>query len=121
MASDNSHEKDTNKPRGRLDYPGLRIASVFVAIIAICALLYSLASSLPIIPVMTAIFFLLLWFVPAIWRWIEWVFSKRPSSRWGRFVLNLVLAIIMASAFEDVLEIIQRFARIIFWIVRRNL
>jgi hypothetical protein len=121
MKQDNSSEKNRGKPKGRLDNPALRLASVFVAIISICTLLYSLASSLPIIPVMTGIFFLMLWFIPQIWKWIEWVFSKRPSSTWGRFTLNLVLAIIMASAFEDVLEIIMRFVRIGFWMLRRML
>jgi hypothetical protein len=121
MTQDNPPENNTNKPKGRLDNPVLRLASVFVAIIAICTLLYSFASSLPIIPIMAGIFFLMLWFIPQFWKWIEFVFSKRPSSAWGRFTLNLVLAIIMASAFEDVLEIIMKFARIAFWMLRRVL
>jgi len=120
MTQNNLSQSHTEKPRGRLDHPGLRITSILVAILAVCALLYSLASSLPIIPVMTGVFFLMLWFIPQIWKWIEWVFSKRPSSTWGRFTLNLVLAIIMASAFEDVLEIVRKFAEILYWIVRRN-
>jgi hypothetical protein len=119
MTQDNLPEKDTLKPKGRLDNPVLRLASVFVAIIALCTLLYSLASSLPIIPVMAVIFFLILWFVPQVWKWIEWVFSKRPSSTLGRFTLNLVLAILMASAFEDVLEIITRLLWIGYWMFRR--
>ena len=121
MTQDNPSENNTDKPKGRLDNPVLRLASIFVAFIAICTLLYSLANSLLIIPVMVGIFFLMLWFIPQFWKWIEFVFSKRPSSAWGRFTLNLVLAIIMASAFEDVLEIITRFARIIFWTLRRIL
>ncbi len=120
MKQDNPSENNANKPKGRLDNPVLRLASIFVAIIAVCTLLYSLASSLPIIPVMAGIFFLMLWFIPQFWKWIEFVFSKRPSSKWGRFTLNLVLAIIMASAFEDVLEIVIRFARIAYWIIRRT-
>jgi len=120
MTQDNSPENNTDKPRGRLGHPALRFASILVAILAICTLLYSLASSLTIIPVMAGIFFLMLWFIPQIWKWIEFVFSKRPSSTWGRFTLNLVLAIIMASAFEDILEIITRFGRIFYWILRRN-
>ncbi|MBN1451990.1 MAG: hypothetical protein JW963_13325 [Anaerolineales bacterium] len=121
MTQNNPSKNNTDKPKGRLDNPVLRLASIFVAIIAICTLLYSLASSLPIIPIMAGIFFLMLWFIPQIWKWIEWVFSKRPSSAWGRFTLNLVLAIIMASAFEDVLEIIMKFGRIAFWMLRRIL
>ena len=120
MTQDNSSENNTGKPRGRLSHPALRLASILVAILAICTLLYSLASSLTIIPIMAGVFFLMLWFIPQIWKWIEYVFSKRPSSTWGRFTLNLVLAIIMASAFEDILEIIQRFGRIIYWILRRT-
>ena len=121
MTQDTPPENKTEKPRGRLDNPVLRAASIFVAMIAICTLLYSLASSLPSIPIMTGIFFLMLWFIPQFWKWIEFVFSKRPSSKWGRFTLNLVLAIIMASAFEDILEIIMKFARIGFWMLRRIL
>jgi hypothetical protein len=119
MTQDNSSENNTGKPKGRLDNPLLRLVSVLVAIASIGILLYSLASSLPIIPIMAGVFFLMLWFLPFLWKWIEYVFSKRPSSVWGRFTLNLVLAIIMASAFEDVLEIIRRFAWIIFRILRR--
>ena len=121
MTQDNPSENKTTKPKGRLANPWLRFASILVAIAAIGILLYSFASNFPIIPVMTGVFFLMLWFIPQIWKWFEWVFSKRPSSTWGRFTLNLVLAIIMASAFEDVLEIIMRFARIGFWMLRRIL
>ena len=119
MRQDISPEINTGKPKGRLENPVLRNVSILVAFIAICTLLYSFASSLPIIPVMAGIFFLMLWFLPFFWKWIEYVFSKRPSSVWGRFTLNLVLAIIMASAFEDVLEIVLKFARIGFWMLRR--
>ena len=97
----------------------MRIASILIAILAIGTLLYSLANSLPIIPVMAGVFFLMLWFLPQLWNWIEYVFSKRPASWWGRFSLNLVLAILMASAFEDILELLTKFARIISWIIRR--
>lgn len=119
MTQDNPSENNTGKPKGRLDNPILRFASILVAIAAIFTLLYSLTSSFPIIPIMTGVFFLMLWFLPQLWNWIEFVFSKRPSSTWGRFILNLVLAIILASAFEDILEIIRIFARIIYWILRR--
>jgi hypothetical protein len=119
MTQNNPSENNTSKPKGRLDNPLLRLVSVLVAIASIGILLYSLASSLPIIPAMAGIFFLMLWFIPQIWKWIEYVFSKRPTSIWGRITLNLVLAIIMASAFEDILEIIRRFARIIYWMLRR--
>ena len=120
MAQDNPPDNNTEKRRGRLDHPVLRFVSILVAIASICTLLYSFATSLPIIPIMTGVFFLMLWFLPALWKWIEFVFSKRPSSKWGRFTLNLVLAILMASAFEDIMEIVNRFGRIIFWIIRRN-
>ena len=121
MAQGNSSENNTGKPKGRLDNPVLRFVSIVVAFMAVCTLLYSITSSLPIIPIMAGIFFLMLWFIPQIWKWIEFVFSKRPSSTLGRFTLNLVLAIIMASAFEDILEIIIRFARIAMWMLRRAL
>lgn len=116
MTNDNRPKGNSERPKSRLDNPALRIASILVALASIGILLYSLATSLTIIPIMTVIFFLMLWFLPFLWKWIVFVFSKRPSSLWGRFTLNLVLAIIMASAFEDILEIIRRFARIIFGI-----
>ncbi len=119
MTKDNPPENNPGSPKGRLDNPILRIASILIAILAIGTLLYSLANSLPIIPVMAGVFFLMLWFLPQLWDWIEYVFSKRPASRWGRFTLNLVLAILMASAFEDILELLTRFARIISWVIRR--
>ena len=119
MTQDTSSEKKTDKPKGRLDNPILRFASILVAIAVVFILLYSLTSSFPIIPIMTGIFFLMLWFLPQLWNWIEFVFSKRPSSTWGRFILNLVLAIILASAFEDILELIRTFAIIIYWMLRR--
>jgi hypothetical protein len=125
MKQDNPSENKTDMPKGRLKNPRLRLFSIFVAIISICVLLYSLAGSLPesvpIIPIMAGVFFLMLWFVPQVWKWIEWVFSKRPSSTLGRFTLNLVLAILMASAFEDVLEIIMRLLWIGYWVLRRTL
>ncbi len=121
MTQDNPSENNTAKPKGRLDNPILRFISILVAFIAVCTLLYSIANLTPIIPVMAGIFFLMLWFLPSFWNLIEYVFSKRPSSTLGRFTLNLVLAIIMASAFEDILEIIIKFARIAMWMLRRAL
>lgn len=108
-------ENNIRKLKGRLDNPILRFASILVAIATIFILLYSLTSSFPIIPVMTGVFFLMLWFLPQLWNWIEFVFSKRPSSTWGRFILNLVLSIIAASIFEDVLELLILFVKIIRW------
>ena len=119
MTKDNLPESKSDKPKGRLANPRSRLLSILVAIAATGILLYSFTSNFPIIPVMTGVFFLMLWILPFLWKWIEYVFSKRPSSIWGRFTLNLVLAIIMASAFEDFLEIIRRIARIIFWTFRR--
>ena len=121
MAQNTPPQNNTDKPKGRLDNPRLRFLSILVGIAAIGIFLYSFTSNFPIIPVMTGIFFLMLWFIPQFWKWIEWAFSKRPSSAWGRFTLNLILAIIMASAFEDILEIVQRFARIIFWMLSKVL
>ena len=120
MTQNNPPENNTNKPKGRLNNPVLRFVSILIVITSICTLLYSFTISLSIIPIMTVVFFLMLWFIPQLWKWIEFLFSRRPSSRWGRFTLNLVLAIIMASAFEDVLEIVRRLARIAFGIFRRN-
>jgi membrane protein YdbS with pleckstrin-like domain len=85
LTQNNSPEKNPEKPRGRLDHPALRFASILVAVASICTLLYSLASSLPIIPIMAIVFFLMLWFIPQFWKWIEFVFSKRPSSKCRAF------------------------------------
>ena len=121
MTKDNLPGSNSGNSKGRLDNPGLRILSILVVIASTGVLLYSLTRTSSIIPIMTGIFFLSLWFVPLLWKWIEFVFSKRPSSLWGRFTLNLVLAIIMASASEDILEIIRRFVKIILGFLKRML
>ena len=112
MKQDKPSKNQTDQPSGRLDHPVLRMTSILVAIFAMS---YSLANSLPLIPVLTGVFFLMLWFIPQIWKWIAYVFSKQLSSSWGRFILNLVLAIIIASIFEDVLELFVLIAKIISW------
>ena len=115
MKQDSPSKDQPDQPGGRLDHPVLHLASILVAILAIFAMLYSLANSLPLIPVLTGVFFLMLWFIPQIWKWIVFVFSKKPSSTWGRFILNLVLAIIMASIFEDLLEMLILIVKIGGW------
>lgn len=111
------NEFDEIKPawqKSRLNNPLWRLISGLIAVSAVGVFLYSIIAGYETIPIMTAIFFLMLLLLPQIWRWIEFVFSKRPSNVWWRLALDLVLAILMASMFEDVLEILVRLSRLIF-------
>ncbi len=113
-------EPDEIKParqKSRLNNPLWRLISALIAVSAIGVFFYSIVAGYETIPIMTAIFFLMLLLLPQIWNWIEFVFSKRPSNIWWRLALDLVLAILMASMFEDVLEIIVRLSRLIFRMV----
>jgi len=112
-------ERNTGKHKSRLDPPFRRFTSILVAIGTVGVFLYSIIAGYHIISVMTVLFFLVLWFLPQPWDWIEFVFSKRPSSPWGRFVLNLFIAILLASMFEDISEIVVKFLRFILSILKR--
>ncbi|OQX62022.1 MAG: hypothetical protein B6I38_05630 [Anaerolineaceae bacterium 4572_5.1] len=119
MVKEISPEKNSEKVKGRLKKPAWRMISVIVVFLSISVLLYSGTHQLLIIPVTTLFFFLLLWFIPIIWTWIEEIFGKRPRSRWGRFSLNLVIAVLIASTFEDVLEILAKGVHILKHIILR--
>lgn len=101
----------TSQSKSRLSNNYLRLVSVLIAIAAIGVLIYTLLIGFYEIPTITVIFFIVLSFFPQFWHWIEYVFSKQPSSKWGRFVLNLVLAILLASIFEDILELLVKIAK----------
>ena len=64
-----------------------------------------------IIPVATLLGFLLLWFWPKPWDWIETIFGRRPRTIWGRISLNLAIATLVAITFEDVVEGIVQIAK----------
>lgn len=110
---DNPTETDPGQPKSRLDNPFLRLISILVAIASLGVLFYSFTIGLYTIPVMTVVFFVMLWFLPQLWKWLEFVFSRQPSSKWGRFALNLVIAILLASVSEDILEIVFKVLRLI--------
>jgi len=118
MEEEQPPENNFGGRRSRLDNPFWRITSILVGIGAVGVFLYSITAGYQTIPVMTVIFFLMLWFLPQFWDWIEFVFSKRPSSIWGRFVLYLVIAILMASVFEDLTEMVSRLLRFITRLLR---
>ena len=113
MKNNNSPKENLDESKGRLSNPILRFASILVTLAAIFVLIYSIANSFTIFSIMAGVFFLILWFFPQVWDWIEFVFSKRPSSTLGRLVMNLVIAILMASIIEDAWELIIKLARII--------
>ncbi|KAA0259610.1 MAG: hypothetical protein EDM79_19495, partial [Chloroflexi bacterium] len=103
------NEPDEIKPawqKSRLNNPLWRLISAVIAVSAVGVFLYIIVAGYTTIPIMTVVFFLMLLLLPQIWRWIEFVFSKRPSNVWWRLALDLVLAILMASLFEDVWEIV---------------
>jgi len=113
MEKNNFPKGNRDEPKGRLNNPALRLASILLVLAAISVLIYSLANSFTIFSIMAGAFFLMLWFLPQLWDWIEFVFSKRPSSTLGRLAMNLVIAIIIASIIEDVSELIIKIIGII--------
>ena len=113
MENNASSEENIGGSKSRLSNPVLRLVTILIAVAAIFVLIYSLINSFTIFPIMVGVFFLMLWFLPHLWDWIRFVFSKRPSSILGRLTLNLVIAIIMASIIEDVWELIIKIMRII--------
>ena len=88
MANNEAEKIVVEKAKRRLDHPIWRFASYLVVVGAIGVFLYGIIGGYRIFSVLTVIFFLMLWFLPQLWNWIEFVFSKRPSSRWGRFVIK---------------------------------
>ena len=117
MEKNNYSKEKMDKPSGRLKNPILRLASILLILAAISVLIYSLVNSFTIFPIIAGAFFLMLWFLPQLWDWIEFVFSKRPSSILGRLALNLVIAIILASIIEDAWELIIKLMRIMLRLI----
>ena len=119
MNKSHSSEDNQGKATNRLNKPAWRALSIIMIIGTIGVFLYSTARNQLIIPISAILFFLLLLLWPAIWDGIVFLFSKRPSSTWGRISMNLVLATLMAVIFEDFYELFVMFARILARIINR--
>jgi len=115
---DQQKSENTNAPKGRLQQPIFRFLSISAVLFSVGIFFYSLANLLIIIPLATILFFLLLWYFPIFWTWIEEIFGKRPQTKWGRFSLNLVLAMLAASMAEDILELVKRGLYFLFHLLR---
>ena len=113
MANDFFPEKNSEKTEGRFQKPLWRFLSVIVAILSLSALFYSIFRKMFIIPAFALLFFLLLWFGPIFWTWLEEIFGKRPRSTWGRFSMNLAIATLIAIMVEDTLEVFLKGFRFI--------
>ena len=108
MTKDILPKKKLENPKGRLQKPVWRFLSIIVAGLSVGALLYSISNMLFVIPIVTLLFFLLLWFGPIFWSWLEDIFGKRPETKWGRFSMNLDIATIIGILSEDILEIVVK-------------
>ncbi|MBT3188942.1 MAG: hypothetical protein HN736_18375 [Anaerolineae bacterium] len=108
MTKDILPKKKLENPKGRLQKPVWRFLSIIVAGLSVGALLYSISNMLFVIPIVTLLFFLLLWFGPIFWSWLEDIFGKRPETKWGRFSMNLAIATIIGILSEDILEIVVK-------------
>lgn len=97
-----------NGPAKRLDRPGWRWTSKLIFMAAAVVLLYTIYRRQFFIAITAGIFFSILWFIPVLWNWIVFVFSRKPETLWERLSLNLVLATLAALTFEDALEVIVR-------------
>ena len=109
---------NANTPKGRLQQPIFRFLSILAVLFSIGIFVYSLAILLIIIPLAAIFFFLLLWYFPIFWTWIEAIFGNRPQTKWGRFSLNLVLAMLAASMSEDILELVRKGFQFLFHLIR---
>ena len=74
MTKDILPKKKLENPKGRLQKPVWRFLSIIVAGLSVGALLYSISNMLFVIPIVTLLFFLLLWFGPIFWSWLEDIF-----------------------------------------------
>ena len=108
MTKDILPKKKLENPKGRLQKPVWRFLSIIVAGLSVGALLYSISNMLFVIPIVTLLFFLLLWFGPIFWSWLEDIFGKRPETKWGRFSMNLAIATIIGILSEDIPEIVVK-------------
>ena len=113
MTKNISPKADPNKKKGRLQNPILFFLSIALVFFSFGLIIYSVPDVL-IIPVIMFFVFLLLWFSPTLWTWIEELFGKRPGTKWGRFSMNLAIATFTAIIFEDVIDFIWKGVRLLF-------
>ena len=113
MTKNTLSKVDSIEKKGRLQNPILFFLSVALVIFSFGLIIYSIPDVL-IIPVIMFFVFLLLWFSPTLWTWIEELFGKRPGTKWGRFSMNLAIATFTAIIFEDVIDFIWKGVRLLF-------
>lgn len=109
----------TTEPKRRLEKIHWKILSILGVFGILSLLLYTILERFWIIPITTVIVFLILWRKAWPWNLLEEVFSNRPTTKWGKLSLSLVLAILAASVFEDVFEIFRRVMYFIFRLIFR--
>ena len=68
-----------------------------------------------VIPISMIIIFIILWYWPKCWYYIEQIFGKQPYSKWPRFSLNIFLAAIAAIVLEDIVEGVIEIAKAFSW------
>ena len=103
----------STEKKGRLQNPFLLFLSIALVIFSFGLVIYSVPDIL-IIPAVMLFVFLLLWFSPTLWTWIEELFGKRPGTKWGRFSMNLAVATFTAIILEDVIDFIWKGVRLLF-------
>ena len=113
MTKNISPKVNSEEKKGRLQNPILFFLSVALVIFSFGLIIYSIPNLL-IIPVVIFFAFLLLWFSPTIWTWIEELFGKRPRTNWGRFSMNLTIATFTAIILEDVIDFTLKGVRFLF-------
>ncbi|MBT3714612.1 MAG: hypothetical protein HOG15_14790 [Anaerolineae bacterium] len=113
MTKNISPKVDSKEKKGRLQNPILFFLSIALVIFSFGLAVYSLENVL-IIPIVMILAFLLLWFSPRVWTWIEELFGKRPRTNWGRFSMNLAIATFTAVVLEDVIDFIRKGIRLFF-------
>jgi len=108
MLKQSSSRQPAEKPKTRLDHAGWRFASALIFLAAAAVLLYSIYRTQFLIAVSAAVFFLLLWVIPALWDGIVFILGRKPETMWERLSLNLMLATLAALSFEDASEVAKR-------------
>ncbi len=113
MKKHTSQKIESTEKKGRLQNPLLLFLSIILVVFSFGLVIYSLEDVL-IIPVVMILAFLLLWFYPTVWTWIEELFGKRPRTNWGRFSMNLTIATFTAVVLEDIIDFMRKGIYLLF-------
>ncbi len=112
--------KTTNsKKTNRLQNHLLRLLSILGVIFSVGLFLLGLYDGVFIIPFSILAISIMLWRYPVFWTWIEELFSRRPKTTWARFSMNLIVATLIATILEDVLDFFWVGIRFLLDILRR--